>query len=409
MRYGLIGNPLGHSWSPKIHALLGEYDYRLYPLKEEELEPFLRQKDLGGLNVTLPYKKAVLPYCAGLSEAAQKIGCVNVLRFTPEGIFGDNTDCDGFLYMVRRSGIDFGGRKVLVLGSGGASLTARYCASLLGAGQILTISRKGPDDYAHLDRHRDAQIIVNATPLGMYPDNESQALSLSDFPKLEGVLDVVYNPLRTALVLQAQELGIPCSAGLPMLVAQAVAASERFTDSVIPDERIGEVFSVIRSQIENIVLIGMPGCGKTTIGRELAQMTGRTLVDIDEIIEEEQGITVPQIITGKGEEFFRETETEQVCKCAKKSGLIIACGGGTPLRERNRRLLRQNGMLFWLQRDLSLLPTIGRPLSVDLEKLEQVRRPVYEAAADVQIDNNGSIRETAEAILEAFEKQGSLR
>ena len=404
MRYGLIGNPLGHSWSPKIHALLGDYEYGLYPLEKEELASFLGQKDLGGLNVTLPYKKEVLPFCSGLSDAAQKIGCVNVLRFTPEGIFGDNTDCDGFLYMVRRSGIAFEGRKVLVLGSGGASLTARYCSSLLGAGQIVTISRKGPDDYDHLDRHRDAQIIINTTPLGMYPDNESQALSLAEFPKLEGVLDVVYNPLRTAIIQQAQEMGILCSAGLPMLVAQAVAASERFMGNRIPDEKTEQVLSAIRSDIENIVLIGMPGCGKSTIGLELEKMTGRKLVDLDNMIEEENGCSIPEIITTKGEEFFRDLETEAVCRWAKQSGLIIACGGGTPLRERNRRLLRQNGMVFWLQRELSLLPTEGRPLSVDLEKLESMRRPVYEAASDAQIDNNGPAQETAKRILEVFGK-----
>ena len=402
MRYGLIGNPLGHSWSPKIHALLGDYDYKLYPILPSDLSSFLAQEDLGGLNVTLPYKKDVIPYCSSLTDAARSIGAVNVLKYTDHGIIGDNTDCDGFFYLARRIGIDFSGKKVLILGSGGTSLTARYCAERLGARRIIVISRNGENNYGNLDLHRDAQIIVNTTPLGMYPNNEAQALSLKQFPNLCGVLDVVYNPLRTQLVQEARDLGIPASAGLPMLVAQAVAASERFFDIRIPDEKTDEVLRHIRRGIENIVLIGMPGCGKTSIGREISALIGRPLVDLDAEIAEAENCSVPDIINTYGEAHFRDLETRQVRRFAKESGLVIACGGGTPLREINRRLLRQNGKVFLLHRDLALLPTDGRPLSVNLEELARVRGPIYDAAADVHIENNSRKVTAAQQILEAF-------
>ena len=336
------------------------------------------------------------------TDAARSIGAVNVLKYTDHGIIGDNTDCDGFFYLARRTGIDFSGKKVLILGSGGTSLTARYCAERLGARRIIVISRNGENNYGNLDLHRDAQIIVNTTPLGMYPNNEAQALSLKQFPNLCGVLDVVYNPLRTQLVQEARDLGIPASAGLPMLVAQAVAASERFFDIKIPDEKTDEVLRHIRRGIENIVLIGMPGCGKTSIGREISALTGRPLVDLDAEIAEAENCSVPDIINTYGEAHFRDLETRQVRRFAKESGLVIACGGGTPLREINRRLLRQNGKVFFLHRDLALLPTDGRPLSVNLEELARVRGPIYDAAADVHIENNSRKVIAAQQILEAF-------
>ena len=403
MRYGLIGNPLGHSWSPRIHALLGDYDYQLYPLEPDQIAAFLQQQDLGGLNVTLPYKKTVIPYCARLTDAAKEIGGVNTLCFTDDGIVGDNTDCDGFLYLARRTGIDFQGRKVVVLGSGATSRTVCYCARKMGAGQIVVISRSGADNYENLDRHRDADILVNTTPLGMYPKNGAAAVSVEAFDALQGVLDVVYNPMRTALVQDALAHGVPAAGGLAMLVAQAVVASARFFRHAPQDDVTDGIFRQIAAQVENIVLIGMPGCGKTHIAQQLHQLTGRPLIDLDEEVARAAGKSVPQLITQYGEAHFRALEAEQARLAGQQSGAIIACGGGTPLFEENRRALSQNGRLYLLTRERSLLPTKGRPLSVDLEALERTRMPVYRVAADVTIANDTAPEIVAKRIWEAHQ------
>ncbi len=400
MRYGLIGNPLGHSWSPRIHALLGDYDYRAYPLEENEIAAFLAEKDLGGLNVTRPYKKTVIPYCAEISGAAREIGSVNTLCFTNRGIVGYNTDCDGFFAMAKRAGIDFKDKKVVILGTGGTMLTARYCAKRAGAREIIVVSRSGEDNYENIARHRDADILVNTTPVGMFSDNGRAALSLDVFDRLCGVIDVIYNPMRTALVQDAMRCGIPATGGLFMLVGQAIVASEHFLNVKYDADTINRVFRAVESDVENIVLIGMPGCGKSSVGRELAAISGREFIDLDDEIAKAAKMPVPDIINRFGEAHFRALEAEAAARAGKKSGVVIACGGGTPLFEENRRALSQNGRLILLERDRNLLSTDGRPLSIDLEALEKARMPVYLAAADDRVENNLSARDTAKKILE---------
>ena len=409
MRFGLIGWPLGHSFSEKIHRMLGNGEYRLYPLRAEELDAFLRRPDLGGLNVTIPYKQAVLPYCGSLSPAARGIGCVNVLRFTKDGIAGDNTDAEGLRFLAGRAGVSLQNRKVVILGTGGTSKTAAWCAAQAGAAQIVKISRSGPEHYGNIARHRDADVLINTTPVGMYPDNGETPVDLDVFDGLSGVLDVVYNPLRTALVLQARERGIPSGGGLPMLAMQAVAADRLFFDRKADEEAekaaAERILQALEQELENVVLIGMPGCGKSRIGRAVAEKLGRRFVDLDQAVTQSCGRTPAQIITQDGEEAFREAETAQVNRMAKETGLVIACGGGTVLRVENVRALRQNGRLCWLRRGLSALATEDRPLSGDLQALYQRRRPFYEAAADFCVDNDGAPEAAAGQVADLFLKR----
>ena len=398
MRYGLIGYPLGHSFSEKIHRLLGDYDYRLYPLREEELDPFVHQPDIGGLNVTIPYKQKVIRFCTALSDAAAQIGSVNVLEKTERGIIGHNTDCDGFLYMAQRAGVSMEGRKVVILGSGGTSLTAAWCAKKCGASEIVKISRSGPDNYHNLFRHRDAGVLINTTPVGMYPGNGEAAVQLSAFDGLQGVLDVVYNPLKTELILQAEALGIPCGGGLPMLVEQAVAANRIFFGSA-PDASVTErILQVMQRDMENIVLIGMPGCGKSSAGRAAAALLGRPFADLDEEIQKAEGRSPEEIIKTDGETAFREAEAACARRIGREHGLVIACGGGVPLREENVKALRQNGRIIFIKRPLDQLAVEGRPLSVDLPALYERRLPFYEAAADAVLENDSTVAALAEKI-----------
>ena len=299
--YGLLGRRLGHSWSVPIHAALGCEGYRLIELEPDALASFLARPDIGGLNVTIPYKRDVMPLCDAIDPAAEAIGSVNTIVRGADGkLTGYNTDIDGFLYMARRAGISLAGRKVVILGSGGASLTARAAARREGAREIIVISRSGPDNYENLSRHADAEILVNTTPVGMYPGNGAAPVDLDAFPHLTGVLDVIYNPRRTALLLQGSARGIPCSDGLPMLVAQAKRAEELFTGRPIPDSENERILSQLRREMTSIVLIGMPGSGKTTVGEALARLTGREAIDLDARIEEAAGCSIPEIFAAGG-------------------------------------------------------------------------------------------------------------
>ena len=365
LRCGLLGETLGHSYSPMIHHELGEYDYRLFEVPKADLDAFLCSDRWDGLNVTIPYKKAVVSCCGELSEAAERLQSVNTLVRRPDGtLYGDNTDLFGFLYMVRSSGIDPAGKKALVLGSGGASVTVKAALEQLGA-DVTVISRSGPDDYDHLDRHADAQIIANTTPVGMYPHNGAAAVDLRRFPRCEGVLDIVYNPARTALLLQAEELGIPHAGGLSMLVAQAKRSSEQFTGTVIGDE---------------------------------------ALVEADELISQRAGMSIPEIFARSGEETFRKLETEVLAEQGKRSGIILSTGGGCVTRPENYPLLHQNGTIFRLTRDLAKLPTEGRPISqtTDLAQLCARREPLYRRFADVTVSNDGALEVTVQTIKEAL-------
>ena len=403
--YGLLGRKLGHSWSVPIHAALGNDAYRLIELEPSDLAPFLRREDIGGLNVTIPYKRDVMPLCDEIDPAAESIGSVNTIVHRPDGkLVGYNTDIDGFLYMARRAGISLAGKKVVILGSGGASLTAQAAARQEGAAEITVISRSGPDNYGNLSRHADADILVNTTPVGMYPGNGASPVDLASFPALEGVLDVIYNPRRTALLLQAESLGIPCSDGLPMLVAQAVVAEERFFDRSIPASENERILSQLRREMTNLVLIGMPGSGKTTVGAALAALTGREAIDLDQMVEAAAGRSIPEIFQREGEAGFRAREAAASAEAGKRTGVILLTGGGIVKTAANYSSLRQNGRIYHLIRDLSLLPTEGRPLSqgADLAAMWREREPLYTRFRDAEIDNNGTVEDTAAAIWREF-------
>ena len=404
-RCGLIGEKLGHSFSPAIHGKLADYEYRLYELSPEQVGPFLEKKEYDGLNVTIPYKKTVIPYCDELTEAARSIGSVNTIVKRPDGtLLGHNTDYDGFLWLLKNAGADVKGKKAVVLGTGGASVTVQAALRDLGASPVVVISRGGEDNYDNLDRHADAKILVNATPVGMYPKAGVSPVDLALFPALEGVFDVVYNPAKTQLLLEAEKRGIPCANGLGMLVAQAKAAAEYFDGRPIGDEAVYSIKTELERNTRNIMLIGMPGSGKSTVGAALAASLNRKLVDVDERIVELAGCSIPEIFAKDGEEGFRRIEHQALCQVSQESGLVIATGGGVVTRQENFDPMRQNSLIVWLLRDLSLLPRDGRPLSQtnSLTEMFRVREPMYRAAADCIADNNGSVEDTVKQILEAM-------
>ena len=405
LKCGLLGRKLGHSYSPAIHGMLSDYSYQLFEREPEELEDFLLRGDWDGINVTIPYKKSVLPYCRELSPLARELGSVNTLVRGRDGsLFGDNTDAYGFESLVRKSGIDPRGKKALVLGSGGASVTVAAVLKRLGAARVIVISRSGQDNYGNIQKHADAQIIANTTPVGMYPNNGQAAVDLRVFPHCEGVLDVVYNPARTALLLQAEELGIPRAGGLYMLVAQAKRSSEIFTGSSIPDSEIERIEHILSAQMQNIVLIGMPSSGKSTVAAALGERLGRPVYEADALIEEEAGMDIPAIFAAHGEGRFRELETEVLKRLGALSGAVISTGGCVT-REENYAPLHQNGRIVWLLRDTDKLEKTGRPVSLksDLHELYARREPMYARFADVKADNNGSIEDTLARIKEALE------
>lgn len=406
MNCGLLGRKLGHSYSPQIHAHLGDYRYELLEKEPEEIEGFLKTGDFVGLNVTIPYKKSVIPYLDELSPAARNLGAVNTIVRRPDGcLIGHNTDYFGFQWLVRKSGLVVAGKKVLVLGSGGASNTAVAVLRELEA-DVVVISRTGENNYENLNRHADAAVIVNATPVGMYPNTGKSLLCLDLFPRLEGVLDMVYNPARTQILLEAEHRGLVAMNGLWMLVAQAKESAEWFTGEKIDDAVIAKIHRELRMQMENVILIGMPGCGKTTVGRQLAQRLHKEFVDADSALEESTGRKITDIIPQDGAEAFRYMESETLERLGKKSGLVIATGGGCVTQARNYNLLHQNGTLFWLVRDLKKLPTDGRPFSQmeSLERMFETREPLYRQFADIVISNDGALEQTLEEIQRKLEE-----
>ena len=413
MKFGLLGEHLKHSYSPRIQQELHGEEYRLYEVSPEQVEAFLHTTDLDGMNVTIPYKQTVMPLCIQVSDTARRIGCVNTLVRRRDGWHGYNTDYDGFCYMLREGGIDPAGKKAMILGNGGASLTARTALKDLGASQIVIMSRRtfddtGYDTYDHLGHHTDAEIIINTTPVGQYPGNGEKLLDLEAFPKCEGVADVVYNPARTALLLQAEELGIPHTGGFGMLTAQARRSAELWLGREIPDQKVEEIRGKLEREMQNIILTGMPGCGKTAIGRALQERTGRTLIDVDTKVEQMTGRTIPDIITNDGEEAFRVLETKALSEAGKESGCIISTGGGCVTRERNYPPLHQNGRIVWIRRDLGLLPVEGRPLSrtAALEDMYEKRKNLYSRFSDIIIENDGTIEEAADRILGQLQECG---
>ena len=372
--YGLIGERLGHSYSPRIHRFFGDYDYQLYPMPLTDMEALLRGKQFQGLNVTIPYKQAVLPFCDELSPSVRAIGSANTLVNRDGRIYAYNTDLAGMLSMLDRAGIGLTGRKVVILGSGGTSLTAQAACRERKAKETVVVSRKGPVTYNDLyTKHTDAEVIINATPVGMYPNNMVSPIDLNRFPRIKGVADVIYNPAKTKLLLDAEAAGIPCIDGLWMLVAQAWHAATLFLDTEIPEEKIQEAFQSVRRECLNLVLMGMPGCGKSTQSRLAAEKLNRPFVDLDAEIVKRHG-PIPRIFEEQGEAGFRVLESEIVREYGKESGLVIATGGGAVLREENIRALRQNGVICWLRRPIEKLATQGRPLSVNQEKLREMEK-----------------------------------
>lgn len=402
MEYGLLGEKLSHSFSPQIHKALANYDYQLLPTPPGEVETLFRRRNFKGLNVTIPYKQAVIPLCDEVDPAAEAIGAVNTVVNRDGRLFGYNTDIDGLVYLARRAGVGMAGKKVVILGSGGTSRTARAAAQAMGAAKIVVISRHGEDNYENISRHRDAQALINTTPVGMFPNCGVSPVDLDAFPRLTGVLDVVYNPLRTALVMEAEARRIPCSCGLPMLVAQAKRAAELFTGGEIQDNRLEQVIASLTAQVRNVVLIGMPGCGKSAVGRALAQRLGKEFLDLDQLIEERAGRPIPEIFAQDGEEVFREIESRTVQEAGARTGCVISTGGGVVTRDENYPPLHQNGVIVRLERDIGLLPKDGRPLSqrTDLHTLFAQRDPLYFSFADFAVDNNGPLEETVKEIEE---------
>lgn len=404
--YGLLGRKLSHSLSPQIHAHFGSYNYELFCREPEELDEFFKDKTLKAYNVTIPYKIEAFNRCDELSETAKKIGSVNtVIRRADGTLYGDNTDYFGFDFMSKACGADYNGKKVLVLGSGGASLTVCAVAKDCGAKEIVVISRNGENNYDNIDKHYDADIIVNTTPVGMYPNNGERLVDLTKFRNLQNVLDLIYNPCKTRLLLDAEELGIPCSNGLSMLVAQGLRSAEQFPDVTLQNKDINNVCKLMLKEQKNIVLIGMPGCGKSTVGKILAENLQRELLDTDEEIIRADGRTIPEIFENDGETFFRELETRAVELVGKQLSKIIATGGGAVIKKENRDALKQNGTIVYLKKDLSLLSLEGRPLSKDedaVRKIYEARKDTYEAFADFTVEVDADAKITAERVIECI-------
>ena len=401
MRCGLLGQKLGHSYSPAIHKLLGEYSYELHEREPEDVEGFVKLGPWDGCNVTIPYKKEVVKYCHELSDLAKELGSVNTLLRRKDGtIYGDNTDAAGFEAMAKRLPVDYQGKKALVLGSGGASVTVQAVLRHLGC-QVVVVSRSGDVTYKDLPNHADAQVLVNTTPVGMYPHVGESPVDLALLPRLEAVLDVVYNPARTKLILDAEARKIPCASGLYMLVGQAAKACEIWTDTTISTEKLDEIHKTIAASMENVVLIGMPGSGKTTVGFLLARALGRWLVDADQELVKRAGMEIPQYMERYGEEGFRRLESEVLADLGKESGLVIATGGGCVTRQENYRSLHQNGTIVWIRRELKDLPTDGRPISQKegVQALYEKRKPLYEAFCDFAAENSDTAEETTQKIL----------
>jgi len=402
-RCGLLGERLSYSYSPQIHAMLGDYEYRLYEKQPNQLEDFLKNGDFHGLNVTIPYKKAVMEFCGEVSETARAIGSVNTLTRRPDGLlYGDNTDFFGFSYLLEKSGVDITSGKTIILGSGGSSLTAQAVLKKMGAREIVIVSRSGTNNYENINNHSDAEIIINATPVGTYPNNGiSPIADPGIFKKCRAVIDLIYNPAKTELLLQAEERKITAVNGLAMLAAQAKKSAEIFTGESIADEVTEEIIKKITLFTQNIVLIGMPGCGKTSIGSALAKRINRKFADTDMAVVEAAGKTVGDIFAQDGECAFRNLETKALEQICKQSGMVVATGGGVVTRPENLRLIRQNGIIVYLDRDISRLPVSDRPLSMQkgIDALAEARLPLYRQWAEHTAEVCG-VLQTAENIYE---------
>lgn len=412
MEYGCIGERLTHSFSKEIHKGLADYEYEIKEIPKDKLGEFMTAAEFRAINVTIPYKQAVMPYLYEISDTAKRIGAVNTIVNRDGKLYGYNTDFFGMTALIKRNGIEIQNKKVLILGSGGTSKTARVVAESLEANEIYVVSRKsgnGVITYEEMyEGHTDAEIIINTTPLGMFPNADAMPVDLSRFPKLNGVVDAIYNPLRSRLVLEAESLGIKATGGLYMLVAQAAYAVEKFIGTPTTIEKINGVYKELLKEKQNLILIGMPGSGKSTLGKKISEITGKPFVDTDELIVKKSGKTIPEIFSEIGEEGFREIEAEVIKEIGNLGGYVIATGGGAVLREDNVKNLKANGRVYYIDRPLEwLTATSDRPLSSnpeDLKKRYQERYKLYQSTADIKISAVDDIKTNVELILKSEEE-----
>lgn len=403
--YGVLGRVLGHSYTPVIYRELAGLVYRKFECEPEDLETFLRSGEWEGVNVTIPYKRDAVQYMDELSDVARRMGNINTITRLPGGgLRGDNTDYHGFRVLVESLRLELSGKKAVVFGgTGGAGSTAMMVLADLGMNPV-SIDRAGENTYDDLDRHSDAALAVNCTPVGMYPNCPAAPCGLTVLPRLEGFVDIVYNPARTALMMEAESLGIPCVGGLLMLVAQAAQAVERYTGEVIAMDRVLDVTERLSATEQNVVLIGMPGCGKTRVGEQLAELLGREHVDIDHALAQELGMSCAEFIETRGEQAFRARETEMLGRVAARSGLVISCGGGVVTRAENHPLMRQNGVIVMLDRPIGELSKKGRPITArdGIEALAEQRMPLYREWADLIVRSRDCAKKTATAVKDAL-------
>lgn len=403
--FGLIGKNLSHSYSPEIHSFLGNYEYNIYDMEIDKVSQFLKKREFDGVNVTIPYKKTVMRFLDKISESAEKIGSVNTIVKESDGtLTGYNTDYYGFSYMLKKGNIDVKNKKVLILGDGGASSTVQCVVKDMNASGIVVVSRHTDTNYDNIHEHFDADIIINTTPVGMYPENLETLVDLDKFSNLTGVADLIYNPKKTKLLLDAEKRNINCINGLSMLVAQAKKSAEYFLKKEFDESIIDFITEKLAFEMSNIILVGMPGCGKTTIGRLLSEFYGRKFIDTDILIAEKEGKAIPDILKENGEEYFRKTETEILKEVSKLKGLVIATGGGVIVTQENHDALRQNGTVIFVNRDTHYLPKDGRPLSqlCDIHEMYKKRLPLYTAVSHYEVDGNGTAEEVAKRIGELF-------
>ena len=407
MKFGLLGRTLSHSFSPRIHSALGNTNYELFEREPSQLQEFFADPELQGINITIPYKVNALEACDVVDPRAERIGCVNTMVRKDGKWHGDNTDYDGFVFTLQHAGIDVSGKECIILGDGASSATVHVALEDLGAKNIVHLSRKTAPFYGDAPNYYEtAQIIINCTPIGMYPHNPANLIDITQFSKLEGVVDLIYNPRRTILLLQAEMMEIPHCDGLPFLVAQGVEAANHFQGESFGTKEIEQILRDMRREKENIILIGMPGVGKTTVGKALGEEMGRTCVDVDHELEKEIG-NISTYITEQGEPAFREKEAEMIAKFGTQTGLIISTGGGCVTVPKNFAHLRQNGRIYQLTQPVENLSTSGRVLSSGgierLRELEATRTPMYESFAQCIVKHNRNAPETVATILEDFE------
>lgn len=404
-KFGLIGKTLKHSYSKVIHEQFNRYDYDLYSLESDELKSFL-DSDIRGFNVTIPYKKQIIEYLTDVQGVAKEIGAVNTVVKKGKDIIGYNTDFEGMKYMLSRAGITITDKVVMVLGSGGTSNTAVALLKSLNAKKILIVSRTGEINYSNCYDNTDVQVIINTTPVGMYPNTDACPIDLERFSNLEGVADVIYNPSTTKLLFEAKRLGIKCTNGLPMLVAQAKFASDLFVEESMADGVIEKVLSNLEKGMKNILFIGMPGCGKSTIAKKVATLLGRELIDTDQEIEKREGKDIPTIFATSGEKYFRAKESQVLSDVCSLSGKVIATGGGVVENIQNKFDIVKNSIVFYIKRDIKSLSRKGRPLSKDLDSVKELfqrRKPLYEQFCDIQIDNDSDVESAVNKVIKEYE------